>query len=255
MTVRKEQEPMKVLCVIPARYASTRLPGKPLKLIAGKPMIQHVYEQAKKAAKPAEVLVAVDDRRVYDVVRAFGGKAVMTREDHPNGTSRLAEVAEQCPDVDVIINVQGDEPMIPPEIIDRLAEAFEAEPDLKMATMKVRMDESEYDDPSAVKVVTDKNGYALYFSRSLMPYPRNKTEKFQVYKHVGIYAYTRDFVLEYAAMAPTPLEQVESLEQLRVLENGYRIKVLESDFKGVGVDTQADLDAVNKLLGGNGCIR
>lgn len=246
---------MKVLCVIPARYASTRLPGKPLKLIAGKPMIQHVYEQAKKAAKSAEVLVAVDDRRVYDAVRAFGGKAVMTREDHPNGTSRLAEVAEQCPDVDVIINVQGDEPMIPPEIIDRLAEAFEAEPDLKMATMKVRMDESEYDDPSAVKVVTDKNGYALYFSRSLMPYPRNKTEKFQVYKHVGIYAYTRDFVLEYAAMAPTPLEQVESLEQLRVLENGYRIKVLESDFKGVGVDTQADLDAVNKLLGGNGCIR
>lgn len=246
---------MKVLCVIPARYASTRLPGKPLKLIAGKPMIQHVYEQAKKAAKPAEVLVAVDDRRVYDAVRAFGGKAVITREDHPNGTSRLAEVAEQCPDVDVIINVQGDEPMIPPEIIDRLAEAFEAEPDLKMATMKVRMDESEYDDPSAVKVVTDKNGYALYFSRSLMPYPRNKTEKFQVYKHVGIYAYTRDFVLEYAAMAPTPLEQVESLEQLRVLENGYRIKVLESDFKGVGVDTQADLDAVNKLLGGNGCIR
>ncbi|MBQ8920429.1 MAG: 3-deoxy-manno-octulosonate cytidylyltransferase [Acidaminococcaceae bacterium] len=242
---------MKVICVIPARYASTRLPGKPLKLIVGKPMIQWVYEQAKKAAKPAEVIVATDDTRVYDAVCAFGGKACMTRADHPNGTSRLAEVAEQYPDADVIINVQGDEPMIPPEVIDRLATAFDQEPGLQMATMMVRMQESEYDDPSAVKVVTDKNGYALYFSRSLIPYPRNKSELFRVYKHVGIYAYTRSFLLQYAAMEPTPLEQVESLEQLRVLENGYKIKVLESDFRGVGVDTQADLDAVNKLLGGN----
>ncbi|MBQ9697796.1 MAG: 3-deoxy-manno-octulosonate cytidylyltransferase [Acidaminococcaceae bacterium] len=240
---------MKVICVIPARYASTRLPGKPLKLIVGKPMIQWVYEQAQKAAKPAEVIVATDDSRVLDAVTAFGGNACMTRADHPNGTSRLAEVAEQYPAADVIINVQGDEPMIPPEVIDRLAEAFEQEPDLQMATMKARMQESEYDDPSAVKVVTDKNGYALYFSRSLIPYPRNKSELFKVYKHVGIYAYTRSFLLQYAAMEPTPLEQVESLEQLRVLENGYRIKVLESDFQGVGVDTQADLDAVNKLLG------
>ena len=160
-------------------------------------------------------------------------------------------MAEQYPDADVIINVQGDEPMIPPEVIDRLATAFDQEPGLQMATMMVRMQESEYDDPSAVKVVTDKNGYALYFSRSLIPYPRNKSELFRVYKHVGIYAYTRSFLLQYAAMEPTPLEQVESLEQLRVLENGYKIKVLESDFRGVGVDTQADLDAVNKLLGGN----
>ena len=240
---------MKVICVIPARYASTRLPGKPLKLIVGRPMIQWVYEQAKKAAIPAEVIVATDDTRVYDAVQAFGGCACMTREDHPNGTSRLAEVAEKYPDADVIVNVQGDEPMIPPEIIDRLAQAFAEEPDLKMATMKTRMQESEYDDPSAVKVVTDKNGYALFFSRSLLPYPRNKSGLFKVYKHVGIYAYTRTFLMQYAAMAPTPLEQVESLEQLRVLENGYRIKVLESDFQGVGVDTQADLDAVNEILG------
>ena len=174
----------------------------------------------------------------------------MTREDHPNGTSRLAEVAEKYPDADIIVNVQGDEPMIPPEIIDRLAEAFQAEPGLKMATMKTRMEESEFADPSAVKVITDKNGYALYFSRSLIPYPRNKTELFKVFKHVGIYAYTRTFLMQYAAMAPTPLEQVESLEQLRVLENGYKIKVLESDFRGIGVDTQEDLDAVNRLLGG-----
>ena len=242
---------MKVICVIPARYASTRLPGKPLKLIAGRPMIQWVYEQAKKAEIPAEVIVATDDVRVYDTVLAFGGNACMTREDHPNGTSRLAEVAEKFPDADVIVNVQGDEPMIPPEIIDRLANAFAEEPELKMATMKARMQESEYGDPSAVKVVTDQNGYALYFSRSLLPYPRNKSNLFKVYKHVGIYAYTRTFLMQYAAMAPTPLEQVESLEQLRVLENGYKIKVLESSFQGVGVDTQADLDAVNKILGGN----
>ncbi|MBP3812248.1 MAG: 3-deoxy-manno-octulosonate cytidylyltransferase [Acidaminococcaceae bacterium] len=242
---------MKVICIIPARYASTRLPGKPLKLIAGRPMIQWVYEQAKKAEIPAEVIVATDDVRVYDTVLAFGGNACMTREDHPNGTSRLAEVAEKFPDADVIVNVQGDEPMIPPEIIDRLANAFAEEPELKMATMKARMQESEYGDPSAVKVVTDQNGYALYFSRSLLPYPRNKSNLFKVYKHVGIYAYTRTFLMQYAAMAPTPLEQVESLEQLRVLENGYKIKVLESSFQGVGVDTQADLDAVNKILGGN----
>ncbi|MBQ9284184.1 MAG: 3-deoxy-manno-octulosonate cytidylyltransferase [Acidaminococcaceae bacterium] len=242
---------MKVICIIPARYASTRLPGKPLKLIAGRPMIQWVYEQAKKAEIPAEVIVATDDVRVYDTVLAFGGNACMTREDHPNGTSRLAEVAEKFPDADVIVNVQGDEPMIPPEIIDRLANAFAEEPELKMATMKARMQESEYGDPSAVKVGTDQNGYALYFSRSLLPYPRNKSNLFKVYKHVGIYAYTRTFLMQYAAMAPTPLEQVESLEQLRVLENGYKIKVLESSFQGVGVDTQADLDAVNKILGGN----
>ena len=239
---------MKVICVIPARYASTRLPGKPLKLIAGKPMIQRVYEQAKKAKLPAEVIVATDDKRVYDTVSAFGGNACMTREDHPNGTSRLAEVAEKYPEADVIVNVQGDEPMIPPEIIDRLAESFAEEPNLKMATMKTRMEESEYGDPSAVKVVTDRNGYALYFSRSLLPYPRNRTEQFKVYKHVGIYAYTRNFLMQYASMAPTPLEQAESLEQLRVLENGYRIKVLESDFRGIGVDTPEDLEAVNRLF-------
>ena len=154
---------MKVICVIPARYASTRLPGKPLKLIAGKPMIQRVYEQAKKAKIPAEVIVATDDKRVYDTVLAFGGCACMTREDHPNGTSRLAEVAEKYPDVDVIVNVQGDEPMIPPEIIDRLAEAFQAEPELQMATMKTLMQESEYSDPSAVKVITDKNATGVAF--------------------------------------------------------------------------------------------
>ena len=239
---------MKVLCVIPARYASTRLPGKPLSMIAGKPMIQHVYERACQAQLPNEVVVATDNELVEKAVLDFGGKAVMTSPDHPSGTDRLAEVALMYPDVDVIVNVQGDEPMIPPEVIDRLAEAFNGDADLNMATMKVVMDEEEYENPAAVKVVTDQQGYALYFSRSLMPYPRNNPEGFKVFKHVGIYAYRRNFLLRYAALAPTPLEKAESLEQLRALENGYKIKVLESDFQGIGVDTPEDLAAVNALF-------
>lgn len=239
---------MKVLCVIPARYASTRLPGKPLSMIAGKPMIQHVYERACQAQLPNEVVVATDNEFVEKAVLDFGGKAVMTSPDHPSGTDRLAEVALMYPDVDVIVNVQGDEPMIPPEVIDRLAEAFNGDADLNMATMKVVMDEEDYENPAAVKVVTDQQGYALYFSRSLMPYPRNKPEGFKVFKHVGIYAYRRNFLLKYAALAPTPLEKAESLEQLRALENGYKIKVLESDFQGIGVDTPEDLAAVNALF-------
>ena len=245
---------MKVLCVIPARYASTRLPGKPLAMIAGKPMIQHVYMRACEAELPNDVIVATDNEQVLEAVQNFGGKAIMTSPYHPSGTDRLAEVALNFPDIDVIVNVQGDEPMIPPEIIDRLAKAFENEtPELtltkhEMETMKVLMQEEDYDNPAAVKVVTDNNGYALYFSRSLLPYPRNKTEQYKVYKHVGIYAYRRDFLLQYAALEPTELEKTESLEQLRVLENGYRIKVLESDFQGIGVDTPEDLAAVNALL-------
>ena len=239
---------MKVLCVIPARYASTRLPGKPLSMIAGKPMIQHVYERACQAQLPDEVVVATDNELVEKAVLDFGGKAVMTSPDHPSGTDRLAEVALMYPDVDVIVNVQGDEPMIPSEVIDRLAEAFNSDADLNMATMKVVMDEEDYENPAAVKVVTDQQGYALYFSRSLMPYPRNKPEGFKVFKHVGIYAYRRNFLLKYAALAPTPLEKTESLEQLRALENGYKIKVLESDFQGIGVDTPEDLAAVNALF-------
>ena len=208
---------MKVLCVIPARYASTRLPGKPLSLIAGKPMIQHVYERACQAKLPDEVVVATDNELVKKAVDGFGGKAMMTSPDHPSGT-------------------------------DRLGECFTGDSELQMATLKVAMNEEDYNNPAAVKVVTDLNGYALYFSRSLMPYPRNKPEGYKVYKHVGIYAYRRSFLLKYAALQPTPLERAESLEQLRALENGYKIKVLESDFQGIGVDTPEDLAAVNELF-------
>ena len=241
---------MKIICVIPARFASTRLPGKPLADIAGKPMIVRVYERVLKAKRPAEVVAAVDDARVFAAVTEAGGKAVMTRKDHPTGTDRLAEVAQKCPDADVIINVQGDEPLIDPQIIDDLAQQFLADEDLQMATVKTPMAEDEKEKPGNVKVVTDKNGYALYFSRSLIPYPRENTGV-TVYKHIGIYGYRRDFLLNYAKMAPTPLEQTESLEQLRALENGYKIKVITTDKHFVGVDTKEDLELVNEIYSHN----
>ncbi len=238
---------MKVLCVIPARYASTRLPGKPLADIAGKPMICRVYERASKAQRVAETLVATDDERVFRAVEAEGGKAMMTAKDHPTGTDRLAEVAAAFPDMDLIINVQGDEPLIEPKLIDELADVFDQDTDLTMATVMTEMkDEAEQKNPNNVKVVTDQNGYALYFSRSVMPYPRNKLGV-PVYKHIGIYAYKRDFLLSYAKMKPTPLEQTESLEQLRALENGYRIKVVKTAYRFVGVDTAEDLALVNEI--------
>lgn len=237
---------MKILCVIPARYSSTRLPGKPLADIQGKPMIQRVYERAQLAAEPAEVLVATDHEAVFNAVKGFGGKVMMTDKSHATGTDRLAEVAKAYSDFDLIINVQGDEPLIEPSIIDDLAVAFSTDENLQMATVMTPLGEAEKNNPNNVKVVTDLAGYALYFSRSLIPFPRNENHA-PVYKHIGIYAYKRDFLLAYAAMQPTPLEMAESLEQLRVLENGYKIKVLRTDFKFVGVDTAEDLASVNEI--------
>jgi len=241
---------MNILCVIPARYSSTRLPGKPLADIAGKPMIQHVYERAIQAQRPGQVIVATDHQLVYETVINFGGHAMLTSAQHLTGTDRIAEVASKFPDVDLIINVQGDEPLIPPAIIDQLAATFDGHQDLQMATLMTEMDESEYNSPGAVKVVTDLEGYALYFSRSMMPFPRYDSG-IPVYKHIGIYAYRRDFLLKYAKLSPTPLEKTESLEQLRALEHGYRIKVLKTDFKSIGVDTMEDLEEVNRLFKDN----
>ena len=237
---------MRTLCVIPARYASTRLPGKPLADICGKPMICRVLERARCARKPDKVIVATDDERICDAVRAEGGEALMTRTDHLTGTDRLAEVAEAYPAVDLIVNVQGDEPLIEPSVIDDLIAPFEMDENLPMATVMTRMEDAEEQlDPNNVKVVVDKLGYALYFSRSLVPYPRAAAGP--VYKHIGIYAYRRDFLLRYARLEPTPLERAESLEQLRALENGYGIRVLETDCRFVGVDTPEDLALVNKI--------
>jgi 3-deoxy-manno-octulosonate cytidylyltransferase (CMP-KDO synthetase) len=246
---------MSILCVIPARFSSTRLPGKPLAKIAGKPMIQHVYERAKQAGRPDDVLVATDHEAVFKAIEGFGGKAMMTSASHPTGTDRLAEVAAHYPDVNIIINVQGDEPLIAPDIIDRLAGVFDDAPaELVMATLMTEMNEEEYTNPAAVKVVTDLSGYALYFSRSLIPFPRTVHRELKVYKHIGIYAYRREFLLKFASLTATPLERAESLEQLRALEHGYRIKVLETDFKSIGVDTPADLERVNAILTSGGSL-
>ena len=238
---------MKILCVIPARYASTRLPGKPLADIVGKPMIQHVYERSAQATIPQQVVVATDDEKVFQAVQQFGGKVVMTSSEHQTGTDRLAEVASKYAEVDVIINVQGDEPLIDPKVIDELAQEFLNDTALQMASVMSIMDTEDYQNPNVVKVVTDLNNNALYFSRSLLPYPR-VAGKVNVYKHIGIYAYKKDFLLKFAKLEPTPLEQSESLEQLRALENGYKIKMIKTKSKFIGVDSIEDLQTVNELL-------
>lgn len=238
---------MKIGCVIPARFGSTRLPGKPLADIAGKPMIQRVYERVTNAKKPEVFIVATDDQRVYDAVQSFGGTVVMTDANHPTGTDRLAEVAQQYTDLDVIINVQGDEPMIDANLIDQLAELFESDDALQMATVATPLLEEEYDEPSAVKVILNKRNDAMYFSRSLIPYPRHDFINTPL-KHIGIYAYRRQFLLDYAKMEPTAAEQTESLEQLRALENGFAIRVITTDKRFVGVDTPEDLARVNAIF-------
>ncbi|MDD7392707.1 MAG: 3-deoxy-manno-octulosonate cytidylyltransferase [Fusobacterium gastrosuis] len=234
---------MKFLGIIPARYSSTRLEAKPLKKIHGHTMIEWVYKRAKKS-ELHDLVVATDDKRIYDEVISFGGKAIMTSEIHPNGTSRIAEVCEKMDDYDVIINIQGDEPLIEADMINSLINTFKENKDLVMATLKHKLNsKEEIENPNSVKVICDKNNYAIYFSRSVIPYPR-KNENISYYKHIGIYAYKRDFVIEYSKMPSSPLEEAESLEQLRVLENGYKIKVLETSHSLIGVDTEQNLQDV-----------
>jgi len=247
---------MNVIAIIPARYGSTRLDGKPLLDIAGKPMVQWVYERAKKAKLIRDVLVATDDKRVMSAVERFGGKAVMTSSSHRSGTDRIAEAAGSL-NADVIVNVQGDEPLIEPEMIDEAIKPLLAESSLLISTLKTKIaNEEELKDPNVVKVVTDREGFALYFSRYPIPYERERSQKSEVrsqkknihYKHIGLYIYRRDFLLQFAKMKPTPLEDAEKLEQLRVLENGYKIKVVETKYNSIGVDTKEDLEKVRKLF-------
>lgn len=242
---------MKFLGVIPSRYASTRLEGKPLKDICGHTMIEWVYKRTK-LSNLDEVVVATDDERIYEEVEKFGGKAILTSKEHENGTSRIAEVCTKYEDYDVIVNVQGDEPLIEPEMINSIINSFKEDDTISMSTLKYKIDTmEEIENPNYVKVITDKKGYALYFSRSVIPYPR-KLDIQNYYKHVGIYGYKRDFVVEYAKMESTPLELSESLEQLRALENGYRIKVMETPYKIIGVDTQEELEKVREYIKENG---
>jgi 3-deoxy-manno-octulosonate cytidylyltransferase (CMP-KDO synthetase) len=245
--------------VIPARFASTRLPGKPLLTIAGKPMIAHVCERAQQAGAE-EVVVATDDKRIAQTVNALGIKAVMTRADHQSGTERIAEVAELSgwASHDIIVNVQGDEPLIPPQLISDLAHALAGQQQAGIATLAARiLDHDEIFNPNAVKVVLNKDGYALYFSRAPIPWDRDgfaenrkqTSDKMPYYRHIGMYAYTVDFLRHYCQWQASVLETIESLEQLRILWYGEAIKVKVVDkTPAAGVDTMEDLARVEGLL-------
>ncbi|RNC67888.1 MAG: 3-deoxy-manno-octulosonate cytidylyltransferase [Desulfuromonadales bacterium] len=249
---------MKITAIIPARYASTRFPGKALVDILGKPMVQHVYERTARAGLVSEVIVATDDVRVADAVRAFGGRVEMTAQAHETGTDRLAEVAARI-DSDIVVNVQGDEPLIEPAMIDEAIAPLAGDPAIRMGTLKSRIRTlHDFLSPNVVKVVTDRNGDALYFSRSPLPNFRDKwndlkdeafaSGRLLCHKHVGLYVFRRDFLLEFALMRPTPLELAEKLEQLRAIENGIPIRVIETAHESIGVDTPNDLEKVIEKL-------
>ena len=245
---------MRIIGIIPARYASTRFPGKPLALIAGKSLIQRVVERCQQAKSLAEVVVATDDRRIADAAGKFC-RVEMTRDDHPSGSDRIAEVAlrNQC---DAVVNIQGDEPLIDPAVIDHVAHALEGS-EMSTAATLIRNPE-EYDNPNVVKVVVNSAGRALYFSRRTIPYLREAASRsvneqlaaFPFLKHLGIYGYRRETLLRLVKFPVSPLEQAEKLEQLRVLENGIPIAVVKVDYDSVGVDMPADVKRVEELLGG-----
>lgn len=251
---------MSVVAIIPARYGSTRLPGKPLVNIGGKPMIQHVYESASKARELDRVLVATDDRRIEKAVKSFGGEVMMTAKRHRSGTDRLAEVAHKIR-ADWLVNVQGDLPFVHADTIARAVRPMQRDRTIPMATVCTPIyEESEWRNPNVVKVLTDRAGFALYFSRSPIPFVRNgvidprgkKTARAKRhlfgYRHLGLYVYRRDFLLKFARLQPTELERIESLEQLRALQNGYRIYVAEVDERSIEVDTLADLKTAERYL-------
>ncbi len=238
--------PLEILGVIPARYASSRFPGKPLVPIAGKPMLQHVWERAARARSIGRLVVATDDERILAAARAFGAEARLTRPDHASGTDRVAEVAA-AETAEWIVNIQGDEPLIDPAAIEQAVEGLRQAPEAGMGTLRKRIGEpGELADPNVVKVVCDGRGRALYFSRSRIPFPREGAAA--AYKHVGLYVYRREFLLQYPGLPVGPLERAEKLEQLRALENGFRIQVAETAYDSLGVDTPADLERVRARI-------
>jgi 3-deoxy-manno-octulosonate cytidylyltransferase (CMP-KDO synthetase) len=240
---------MQTAAIIPSRYASTRLPGKPLIDIAGKPMIQRVCEAASRARLVDRVIVATDDRRIFEAVQRFGGEVVLTSAHHRSGTDRIAEVAEHLP-CDIVVNLQGDEPLMAPGLIDQVVRVVRDNPDIYMASAQTPIRRSEdRSNPNSVKVVTDRNDFALYFSRSPIPCCASANEAESMgFRHIGIYVYRKEFLMRLVALEPSPLEQQERLEQLRVLENGYRIRLVTTDYDSPGVDTPEDLEKVRKRL-------
>jgi len=240
---------MEAIGVIPARYGSTRFEGKVLKDLCGKPVIQHVYERAKKAKLLDDLIIAADDDRIIKSVEGFGGKAVFTSKSHSTGTDRLTEVVNDI-DVRIVVNIQGDEPLINPMVIDDLVRAMQDDPSLAMATVvKKSYSEEEFRSPDVVKAIIDEKNFALYFSRSPIPTLLNPVlNESYFYKHIGIYAYNKDFLFTFKKLPASYLETHEKLEQLRALEHGYRIKVIETKFETVGVDTPEDLALARTLL-------
>lgn len=248
----KSKETSSIALVIPARWGSTRFPGKSLHPLAGKPLVQHVWERSLLARNIARVLIATDDKRIATAAKNFGAEVVMTSPEHPSGTDRIAEVAAKLRSITHFINVQGDEPLIDPKLIERLATTLLRKPEIAMITAATPFeDRSEAENPNTVKVVLSRSGDALYFSRSLIPFHRDAHDpasRVAPLLHLGIYGYRRDILRKLVRLAPTPLEQSEKLEQLRALEHGIPIRVLETSHRGVGVDTPEDAIQVEKLI-------
>lgn len=239
---------MSVLAVIPARYGSTRFPGKPLAPLHGKPMIQQVYEQVAKAKRVEEVVVATDDGRIIDAIERIGGTALLTSATARSGTERAAEVA-RVRSASVVINIQGDEPLVHPDMVDQLADFLQRHAAVPMVSLMTTLRPDDLANPNVVKVVVDRDGYALYFSRAPIPHVRaHDGSPPAMWKHLGLYGYQRHFLLQFPSLEPTPLEQSEQLEQLRALEHGYKIKLLETVHDSIGVDTPEDLKRVEALL-------
>ena len=241
--------PHRILGVIPARYASSRFPGKALVSIAGKTMLQHVWERASQARYLTDLVIATDDERIQAAAIEFGGHVIMTRADHVSGTDRVAEAASSS-NAQFVVNVQGDEPMIDPAAIDAaILGMLHGEDDVPIATLAKRIERTEdIADPNVVKVVMNRNGLAIYFSRSPIPYARSEGEETVYFKHIGLYVYRTEFLLEYPTLTIGPLERAERLEQLRALENGYQIAVFETDYESLGVDTPEDWHRISELF-------
>lgn len=239
---------MVVIGVIPSRYGSTRFPGKPLALINNKPMIQHVYEQVSKSKELNMVVVATDHEKIKETVESFGGKAILTSKDHETGSDRISEITTKV-EGDFFVNIQGDEPLIKPELIDSLINAAKEQPECVITAKTKIKNEEDIKNPNVVKVVTDTIGNALYFSRSAIPYNRAGMD-LTYYKHIGVYLYPKIVLNQFVRLPQSSLEEVEMLEQLRLLENGFKIKVVETNYDAVGVDTPEDIQKVERMLGG-----
>ena len=244
-----------IVGIIPARFASSRLLGKPLANIGGKPMIQHTYLSAKKSKLLDKVVIAVDDEKVFQVCKSFGADVYMTPKDCPSGSDRIAIVTEKIPDADIIVNIQGDEPFIKGKMIDQAIEPHLFDKNVQLSTLARRITNvDEMKSPSVVKVVFDYHNFAMYFSRSPIPFVRDertnleRIQSAEIYKHIGLYVYKREALLNFTKLKPTDLEQIEKLEQLRFLENGYKIKIVVTEYDSLSVDTPKDLEIARRFL-------